>query len=393
MAGRAVTTIDGLDPTTRDRWADAFTACGASQCGFCTPGIIMRLAAPSRAGEATSSLLAHLCRCTGWRTILEADALASGAGLIDLRDRDLSAAALRASIEGRTPQRVGAEVALGGGGFADDAAPPDALVAVPDGAGGWAVAETLSGARSAAAKVQGRRTTLDVSWPMAVPEGEWDLRLATTWVEPAYLETDASWCAPGGDPVTPLGNGGAFGGKLDSIAPAAARELADRHGRVVRVLLSREDCVRLGPKRPPLAAGVRADGFGAVRVARTPGITAAIRSVAPNLDVEEVDIPGPPTSVDPRGAGWIEAAVLLGVLEARLASRQSVRARSPQGARPKPSFWPTPPAPSGCASGSRAVTRSIRSCCAPTASAPRTWRSVGFAPRVWPSTGRETCTT
>ena len=46
-----------------------------------------------------------------------------------------------------------------------------------------------------------------------VPDGEWALTLQTTWVEPAYVEPDASWCLPGGEPATPLANGGAFGGK------------------------------------------------------------------------------------------------------------------------------------------------------------------------------------
>ena len=339
VAGRTVTTIEGLDAATRDRWADAFTACGASQCGFCTPGIIMRLAGLEARGATGATdadaigqaLLAHLCRCTGWRTILDAAKLASSPPHPSPPPRDAAAAALRASIEGRTPQRVGPEVALGGGGFADDSAPPDALVAVPDGRGGWAVAETLSEARAVAAKVQGRRTTLDPSWPIPLPEGDWDLTLATTWVEPAYLETDASWCAPGGEPVTPLGNGGAFGGKLDSVVPAAARQLADHHGRPVRVLLSREDCVRMGPKRPPLAAGLRADGTGVVRVARTAGVADAVASVAPGLSVEEVDVAGPPTSVDVRGAGWAEAAALVGVLEARAAGRRNVHVRSPDG--------------------------------------------------------------
>src|SRR5581483_5165199 len=85
VAGRTVTTVDGLDLEVRGRWADAFTAAGASQCGFCTPGIIMRLAGLEQRGpvsaEATSSaLLAHLCRCTGWRTILEAAELATAPG-------------------------------------------------------------------------------------------------------------------------------------------------------------------------------------------------------------------------------------------------------------------------------------------------------------------------
>jgi CO/xanthine dehydrogenase Mo-binding subunit len=130
-------------------------------------------------------------------------------------------------------------------------------------------------------------------------------------VEPAYLEPDASWCLPGGEPASPLANGGAFGGKSHSVAPAAARELADRHGRAVRVVLSREDVVRRGPKRPPIAAGVRADGTGVLRLVRTPGVAVAVAGVAPGLVVEEVDVVGPPTSVGARGTGWVEAAVLL----------------------------------------------------------------------------------
>jgi CO/xanthine dehydrogenase Mo-binding subunit len=79
----------------------------------------------------------------------------------------------------------------------------------------------------------------------------------------------------------------------------------------VRVLLGREDVVRLGPKRPPVAGGARADGTGVLRVVRTPGIAEAIATVAPGLVVEEVDVAGPPTSLALRAAGWAEAVVLL----------------------------------------------------------------------------------
>lgn len=299
VADRAVTTLEGL-PDAAD-WAERFTAAGASQCGFCTPGIIMRLAAATQRPE--DALLAHLCRCTGWRTILEAiDAVPS--------TRDLDAASRRATIEGGVPQRVGPEVALGHGGFADDTAPAHALVAVPDQRGGWAVGETLTEARTKAGKVQGRRTSVDPRPPLELPPGDWALTLRTSWVEPAYLEPDASWCQPGGEPYTPLANGGAFGGKASSIAPAAARRLADEHGRPVRVLLSREDVVRLGPKRPPIAAGVHADGTGVIRVVRTPGL-----SIPGGFEVEEVDVPGPPTSAAVRAAGWAEAAVLRAALD------------------------------------------------------------------------------
>ncbi|HEY5154099.1 MAG TPA: 2Fe-2S iron-sulfur cluster-binding protein [Acidimicrobiales bacterium] len=326
MAGRAVTTLDGLDEPVRAAWADAFCATGASQCGFCTPGIIMRLeglrAKAPTAGDPAPverAMQAHLCRCTGWRTISEAYALmvdgapspSPSASAPDTPPRDPDAAARRAELEGHSPQRVGPEVALGRGGFAADQAPIDSLVAVPDGEGGWVVAGTLAEARRQAGQVQGRRTTVEARPPLELPPGEWVRTLRTSWVEPAYLETDVSWCEPGGTPASPLANGGAFGAKLASVAPGVARELADRHGRPVRVVLSREDCVRLGPKRPPMAAGVRADGTGVVRVVRTPGIAAAIAAVAPGLTIEEVDQAGPPTSVSLRGAGWVEALVLL----------------------------------------------------------------------------------
>ena len=202
-------------------------------------------------------------------------------------------------------------MALGEVAFAADSAPAGCLVAVPDGQGGWAVGETLHEARAAAGKVQGRRGTVNPTPPLALPDGDWAVSLRTSWCEPAYLETDASWCEPGGEPASPLANGGAFGGKEASPLPAAARRLADQHGRPVLAMWSREDATRLGPKRPPVAAGVRSDGSGVLRVARTAGIADAIASVVGlDLDVEEVDLAGPPTSSALRAAGWAEAAVL-----------------------------------------------------------------------------------
>jgi xanthine dehydrogenase small subunit len=333
VAGREIVTAEGLDPAVRDTWAEAFAATGGSQCGFCTPGIVCRLvglrAKDPHAERAAvdRALAAHLCRCTGWQTIREAWALVADAPDAGVEPdaavppwptgRDPQQAARRAEVEGASPQRVAPGVALGHGGFADDTAPAGALVAVPDGDGGWAVGATLAEARALSGKVQGRRPGLEPTPPLELPDGTWALALRTSWVEPAYLETDASWCEPGGEPRTPLANGGAFGAKRRSVVTAAARELADRHGRPVRVLLSREDTVRLGPKRPPIAAGVRADGTGVVRVVRTTGWAEQLHRSAPALGVEEVDVPGPPTSTDLRGAGWVEGAVLLAALERR----------------------------------------------------------------------------
>jgi hypothetical protein len=210
-------------------------------------------------------------------------------------------------------------VVLGRAGFADDTAPAGALCAVTDGAGGYTVAATPREARSQVGKVQGRRTSLGLTHPIAVPEGAWDLVLQTTWVEPGYVEPDASWCMPGGEPASPYGNGGAFGGKLRSTVMADARRLADEHGRPVRVLWSREDVVRNGPKRPPVACGIRGDGTGVLRVGvPTEGVppeewasvVADVARVAPALVVEPLPLGGPPISLDLRGSVWVEAAVL-----------------------------------------------------------------------------------
>ena len=230
VRGRSVTTLDGLDPGRAAAWGEAFCATGASQCGFCTPGIVVRLAglaARSGGGRATTPRSSRRCWPTSAGARAGGRSSTPGTPTRPGRPSDPTVTwrppSARATIEGRSPQRVAPDVALGHGGFADDGAPADALVAVPDGAGGWAVGETLDEARAAAGKVQGRRTTVDLRHPLDVPPGDWAATLRTTWVEPAYLELDAAWCAPGGEPATPLANGGAFGGKRTSLVAAAAR--------------------------------------------------------------------------------------------------------------------------------------------------------------------------
>ena len=325
VAGRSVTTVEGLEPELRTRWARAFADAGASQCGFCTPGILLRLASletgsrPVTRQAVESALLAHLCRCTGWQSIVEAACAALGIdpGHPQARIPDPLLASWRAQIEGPAFQSSGPDVVLGGGGFADDTAPAGALVQL--GAAETAPAASLGAARDGSVKVQGRNSTVPLVHPVAVPAGEWALTLQTTWVEPAYLEADASWCRPDGMPASPLANGGAFGGKRHSPVVARARTLATELQSPVRVLWSREDVVRYGPKRPPLALALRPDGSGVVRIGRTPGspdlgeLEERLRRVAPDVVIEVVDIAGPPVALELRGAVWVE------VLAARLA--------------------------------------------------------------------------
>jgi carbon-monoxide dehydrogenase small subunit len=83
-AGRDVVTVEGLTGTGDLHPVQrAFIECGAVQCGFCTPGLIMQTHdLLRRAGGAPSDediregLAGNLCRCTGYEKILDAVRLA-----------------------------------------------------------------------------------------------------------------------------------------------------------------------------------------------------------------------------------------------------------------------------------------------------------------------------
>lgn len=74
-----ILTIEGLsEGEALTTVQQAFQDCGAIQCGFCTPGMVLSTTAlleanphPS-APEIQKALEGHLCRCTGYNKILEA---------------------------------------------------------------------------------------------------------------------------------------------------------------------------------------------------------------------------------------------------------------------------------------------------------------------------------
>ena len=86
VEGKEVVTLEGFEQVERDRLASAFAVTGALQCGFCTPGILVRAKAlidqkGSRLNKRVTAgrLGAHLCRCTGYTKIFDAvDMLATG---------------------------------------------------------------------------------------------------------------------------------------------------------------------------------------------------------------------------------------------------------------------------------------------------------------------------
>jgi xanthine dehydrogenase small subunit len=105
LDGRALLTVEDLGgPESLTPPQQALVSCHGSQCGFCTPGFVMTLTACYEAHQAAGTrpsrqdladdLAGNLCRCTGYRPILDA-----GEQMFDapprLIDREPIAAALR----------------------------------------------------------------------------------------------------------------------------------------------------------------------------------------------------------------------------------------------------------------------------------------------------------
>ncbi len=124
-AGAEITTLEGVDEAERQRMADTFAAHGALQCGFCTPGIVMRTVAllgrdkETTRDDAARHLGAHLCRCTGYVKILDAvESLAAG---------ETPVAITEGGVGGRGVKYEGQELSLGDRGFIDDMEPEGCL--------------------------------------------------------------------------------------------------------------------------------------------------------------------------------------------------------------------------------------------------------------------------
>lgn len=80
VEGEEVLTVEGIgNPECLDPIQESFIECGATQCGYCTPGIIVaarsyldHLQQPPTQEEIKDALAGNLCRCTGYSKIIEA---------------------------------------------------------------------------------------------------------------------------------------------------------------------------------------------------------------------------------------------------------------------------------------------------------------------------------
>ena len=430
-AGCEVLTLEGVSAEERNRMADVFAACGALQCGFCTPGILIRTKSlVDRKGseltreEASRHLGGHLCRCTGYTKILDAvEALAQG---------EMPEAEVPGGVGSRGIKYEARELALGDRDYIDDLRPEGLLHAalhLSEHARADIVridtsaAEAMDGVEAVftAADVPGelRVGIIHTDWPVFIPEGGrtsyvgdvlaivvadsratarraaeavavtyevhtpitdpvaavtngcddavWELDgnvlsrsvyargdvdaalaasahtihevFQTQRIEHAFLEPESTLAVPHGDgtmhvysggqgvwddrdqmasvlaiepqqiTVELVSNGGAFGGKEDMANQAQTALAAWLLGRPVLCTVSREESLRMHPKRHPIRiemwAGCDADGHLTALRARMVGDSGPYASVGmkvleraaghasgpyslPNIDVEAI---------------------------------------------------------------------------------------------------------
>nr|WP_288827642.1 selenium-dependent xanthine dehydrogenase [uncultured Clostridium sp.] len=123
MEGKSVMTVEGLSDREKEVFVYAFGQAGAVQCGFCIPGMVICAKAlidenpdPTRE-EAAFAVRGNICRCTGYKKIIDAILLA--ARLLREDVRDLKAPEVT-SVGQRVHRLDVPEKVLGYGEYVDD---------------------------------------------------------------------------------------------------------------------------------------------------------------------------------------------------------------------------------------------------------------------------------
>jgi xanthine dehydrogenase molybdenum-binding subunit len=186
-AGRRVVTLEGVSSNERQLYADAFQVAAGQQCGFCVPGLVLRIKyltdmvrRPSRE-EIARALDGHLCRCTGYVKIIDAVELIARAK----QGEKLPSPSGDGHVGASLARWLGAEQAVGARSYVDDIDVPGllhgALVLSPLARGrvlriDTARARALPGVRAVvtASDVPGQRWMglIHNDWPGFVAVGE-----------------------------------------------------------------------------------------------------------------------------------------------------------------------------------------------------------------------------
>lgn len=129
VEGKSVLTLEGVSEEERKLYADAFQAAAGLQCGFCTPGFVLRIKwmtdrdRPMARADIAKALTGHLCRCTGYVKIIDAVELIYAAK----KNGSSPAQVMDGGVGAKLRRYQGDQLALGARPFVADMEAPDML--------------------------------------------------------------------------------------------------------------------------------------------------------------------------------------------------------------------------------------------------------------------------
>jgi xanthine dehydrogenase molybdenum-binding subunit len=294
--GKAVLTLEGVPEVEKKLYADAFQAAAGLQCGFCTPGLVLRTkwladqGRPLTRPEIAKALDGHLCRCTGYVKIVDAVELILAAR----RGGPWPVPVEGGGVGARLQRYGGAELALGTRPFVADLDFPGLLhgvVVLSRHARARVVKVDVSKALAApgvaavatARDVPGDRWVglIHADWPVFVAEGEeartvGDVLAAVAAEDPHAAREAARLVEVEYEPLPPVLD------PAEAIRPGAPR-VNPRHDNVLSVTtITRGDGggrprgLRRHPAHAPADEGLR----GGARHQRGPDIRRRSRPLA-----------------------------------------------------------------------------------------------------------------
>ena len=111
LEGKEVITVEGIrQGESLHPVQQAMVDCHGSQCGFCTPGFVMALYAQYKSGAPANladAIAGNLCRCTGYRPIVEAGERARAAANAEAETADDAVRRQRIEALPRESIRIG----------------------------------------------------------------------------------------------------------------------------------------------------------------------------------------------------------------------------------------------------------------------------------------------